>query len=206
MECTFIIRGPANSVVHANFTDFSISKNGPQGDSSEAAIESALNGTAIDVDETYVDVSPPEVMFSRQLRYQHVIGFYPSQVYLAKNVKRRYYEGAFLHLISERNLLSIVFHGGSNKQKGRGIRVDYHFEIIKCGGVFTEESGFFPLHSATGETAENCEWVIEAPKGKHIQMRLQIYYLSIPPPCSPGEMDIAIYSNDTFSDGQLLMR
>uniref|UniRef100_A0A0A1WR72 Cubilin n=1 Tax=Zeugodacus cucurbitae TaxID=28588 RepID=A0A0A1WR72_ZEUCU len=180
MECTFIIRGPANTVVHINFTDFSISKNDARQEVDDASPSLLSNNTSFSDDETFVDV------------------------YLSNNNKRRYYEGTFLHLVSEKNVMRIVFHGGTNKQKGRGIRVEYHFERLNCGGILTGDSGQFHHIANTQHMEEDCEWVIEAPPGKHIQLSAHFSHWNLFK-CDPGDADIDIYSNDTSTKGQLLM-
>lgn len=101
--------------------------------------------------------------------------------------------------------MRVVFHGGTNPQKGRGIRVEYHFQEMKCGGVLTGESGHFSHEAVTGPTEENCEWIIEASKGKHIQLNLHFWRWNIVK-CSQEDVDVDVYSNDTSEGGQLLMR
>ncbi|XP_053955149.1 cubilin homolog [Anastrepha ludens] len=175
MECAFTIRGPVNSVVHINFTDFSISSNKAHSELGSISPSPLNDSTTLSDDRTFVDV------------------------YLSKNNKRRYYEATFLHLVSEKNVMDVVFHGGTNKQNGRGIRVEYHFEEIKCGGVLTEEKGNFS-HAAV--TEQNCEWVIEAPKGRHIQLELRLWSIV---ERNSGDVVVDIYTNDTSAEGKLLM-
>lgn len=124
---------------------------------------------------------------------------------MSNNNKRRYYEGIFLHLVSEKNVLRIVFHGGTNKQKGRGIRIEYHFEKFNCGGILTGDSGQFHHMATTQQAEQDCEWVIEAPQGKHIQLNVHFSHWNLFK-CDPGDTDLDIYSNDTSTEGQLLLR
>ncbi|XP_067648024.1 cubilin homolog [Eurosta solidaginis] len=174
LDCTFTIRGPINTVVHINFTDFSISKSK---ENSELANNSTT--TLSTRNKSFVDV------------------------YLSKNDKLRYNDGTFLHLISEKNFIQVVFHGGSNNEAARGIRVEYEFQEMKCGGILTGESGQFSHDAMTGPSEENCEWVIEVPRGKHIQLDLSFLRLLFFK-CISNEMDISIYSNNTPTEGQLL--
>ncbi|XP_050336908.1 cubilin homolog [Bactrocera neohumeralis] len=180
MECSFIIRGPVNTVVHINFTDFSISKDNAHQELNDTSLSLLSNTTTFSADETFVDV------------------------YLSNNNKRRYYEGTFLHLVSEKNVLRIVFHGGSNQQKGRGIRIEYYFEKINCGGILTEDSGRIQHLSMAHPAAQDCEWVIEVPQGKHIQLNVHFQHWNIFK-CDAGDTDVEIYANDTSTEGQLLM-
>ncbi|XP_017464514.1 PREDICTED: cubilin homolog [Rhagoletis zephyria] len=180
MECTFTIRGPVNSVVHINFTDFSISKKDDSPEFGSPSSKALDNSTPITGGESFVDV------------------------YVSKDIRQRYYEGTYLHLVSEKNVMRVTFHGGTNQQKARGIRVEYYFQEMKCGGVLTGESGHFSHEGVAGPSEENCEWIIEASKGKNIQLNLHLWRWNIIK-CSQEDVDVDVYSNDTSTGSQLLL-
>ncbi|XP_065360610.1 cubilin homolog [Calliphora vicina] len=65
--------------------------------------------------------------------------------------------------------MTIVFHATTNSEKARGLRIEYSFETIECGGVFTENKGSIDK-TVNGE---DCIIILEAPEGKHIKLDME---------------------------------
>lgn len=70
---------------------------------------------------------------------------------------------------SERNVMTIIFHATTNKEKSRGLRIEYSFENGGCGGVYAENKG------SIEKTVDGVECIVifEAPEGKHIKLDLE---------------------------------
>lgn len=99
-------------------------------------------------------------------------------------------------LRSERNLMTIVFHATTNSEKARGLRIEYSFETLECGGVYTEDKGSIDKINA----GEECYIIFEAPEGKHIKLDMT-YYNSFG---AMGQM--LVYANQTLAGDYLLKK
>lgn len=78
-----------------------------------------------------------------------------------------------MELRSDHNEMIIVFHATKNVEKARGLRVEYSFETIHCGGVYTENEGFFAFHTfSIMRSIRNCVWILQAPENNHIKLVL----------------------------------
>ncbi|KAH8405045.1 hypothetical protein KR222_005560 [Zaprionus bogoriensis] len=101
----------------------------------------------------------------------------------------------YLDLISENNHLRMVFHGVSNTQNGRGLRAEYTFKEIYCGGVLTEPSKQIQMAIRRGL----CQWVIEVPGPKILNIRILILY-------PLAGTHLTVYDNSTSGvEGRLLV-
>ncbi|XP_061400319.1 cubilin homolog [Musca vetustissima] len=141
MTCTYHIYGPAMTVVRANFTDISLAGNGRN--DTDGNTETSLDGSI-----TYFEV------------------------YLSNSNKQRYYKASPMELISELNKMTIVFHSAKNSAKARGFRLEYSFDEIRCGGVYTKESGDFSEFAAGRPTV--CKLIFEAPTGMNILLSFDV--------------------------------
>ncbi|XP_073838449.1 cubilin homolog [Musca autumnalis] len=146
LTCTYHIYGPAKTVVRANFTDISLAgiKQTSNLDDAEEDLTS-LNNTATAIEDNSMTYF---------------------EVFLSNSNKRRYYKASPMELVSELNKMTIIFHAADNSVKARGIRIEYSFEEIYCGGVFTEESGYFAEETIVRE--KSCKYIFEAPAGMNI--------------------------------------
>lgn len=73
-----------------------------------------------------------------------------------------------MELVSELNKMTIVFHANENVANARGLRVEYFFDSIQCGAVFTENNGTFDnVHASR---VQGCKYIFEAPPGKYINL------------------------------------
>ncbi|KAL7734838.1 hypothetical protein ACLKA6_011119 [Drosophila palustris] len=156
LDCTFNIVGPLNSLVHINITDLSLSGVDP------SPVQSDDDDSIINVGDqpNYLDV------------------------YLSRNVseKQRFTKNLTnLVQVSKNNNLRLIFHGASNSQRARGLRLEYKFIQSSCGGVLTDPicGGNFtarygtiksPNWPANYGSSENCTWIIKAPLGERIEL------------------------------------
>lgn len=74
-----------------------------------------------------------------------------------------------MELVSELNKLTIIFHAAGNPAKARGFRVNYSFEEVTCGGVYTKNEGLFRKVFGAG-TGTICKYIFEAPEGWSIHL------------------------------------
>ncbi|KAM7358205.1 cubilin 2 [Cochliomyia hominivorax] len=174
ITCTFHIYGPADTIIVANFSDFSIAETRTNEDITESP-EVNVNNSITELNKlndesiTYVDV------------------------FLSKTTKHRYYKGGPLVLRSERNVMTVIFHATTNSEKARGLRIDYSFETIECGGVYIEHKGSIDKTLNSGE----CTLIFEVPEGKHLK-------LDIVNTIFEKYGQLLIYANNTLTGDYLL--
>lgn len=115
-------------------------------------------------------------------------------VYLSRNAKVQRISKNLtspLELVSENNQIRLVFHGANNPQNGRGMNVQFDFNLRgNCGGVSTTSTGVF-----SSLFRNDCQFVIETPGRKHIR----IYGRQL------GEAHVMIYDNSTGTQARLLV-
>ncbi|XP_017863563.1 PREDICTED: cubilin homolog [Drosophila arizonae] len=114
-------------------------------------------------------------------------------VYLSRNesAKQRFVKNLTnLLIVSENNQARLVFHGASNPQRARGLRMLYSFIPTECGGVMIREV------PGTYRGGDYCQWIIEEPGQKHLRIVLRSYLSQI--------VNVHIYDNSTGSEGRLL--
>ncbi|XP_037817925.1 cubilin homolog [Lucilia sericata] len=174
ITCTFHIYGPGDTVVLANFTDFAIE-------------ETKTNNLMDTADNIVANNSITEVSKLKDDSISYV------DVYLSSTNKRRYHKGSPMVLRSERNVMTIIFHATTNNAKARGLRIEYSFETITCGGVFTENKGSIDK-TVNGD---ECLLIFEAPEGKHIKLDMEYAVYG-----DSGEL--LIYANETAGGDMLL--
>uniref|UniRef100_A0A1A9WD06 Cubilin n=1 Tax=Glossina brevipalpis TaxID=37001 RepID=A0A1A9WD06_9MUSC len=161
--CTYEIYGPANTIIVANFTDIDISEsneyflqNKDVVDDTNRNLSSSLEGDTL----TYMDV------------------------HLSSTLRKRYYKGSPMRLVSANNRMKIVFYATKNTRRARGFHVEYSFDTLPCGGVYTDNETSFDVTVQERNVIINddndgfvkgklvCEWIVEAPVGRHIQLYL----------------------------------
>ncbi|XP_058975812.1 cubilin homolog [Musca domestica] len=150
LTCTYHIYGPVKTVVRANFTDISLAGN-KQSVSLDDEEDPTSRGNETDIGEerqTYLEV------------------------HLSNTNKQRYYKSSPMELISKLNKMTIVFHATENPTKARGFRLEYSFEEISCGGIYTGESSLSSDFIATNEN--RCELIFEAPVGMNILLGFRV--------------------------------
>ncbi|KAL9905968.1 cubilin 2 isoform 1-T1 [Glossina fuscipes fuscipes] len=164
ITCTYEIYGPANTIVVANFTDVDIAESPESTAQNEEDIEGTTNRN---LSSPLTDDIPNRM-----------------DVYLSKTVKRRYFKGSPMRLVSAINQMTIVFYAGNNTRRARGFHVEYSFDTLPCGGVYTDNETRFDSTVtertlSTNEDSEGfvkiksvCEWIVEAPVGRHIELYL----------------------------------
>lgn len=169
LECTYNIIGPTNYLARINITDLSLSKMDSLptvdgNDEGDRELETITNQSS------YLDV-----YLSRNSKVQRI----------SKNLTSP------LELISENNQIRLVFHGANNPQKGRGMHVQFDFNLrANCGGVSTTSTGFF-----TSLFRNVCQFVIETPGRKHIRIYGR----------RSGEAHVMIYDNSTGTQARLIV-
>lgn len=169
LECTYNIIGPTEHLARINITDLSLSKVDalPTADGND---EGDAEPETITNQTSYLDV-----YLSRNAKAQRI----------TKNLTSP------LELVSENNQIRLVFHGANNPQNGRGMSVKFNFHLrAQCGGVSTTSTG-----SVTSIFHGVCQWVIETPGRKHIQ----IYVRTV------GAAHVMIYDNSTGTQARLLL-
>lgn len=137
---------------------------------------------------SYLDVSEPQSKSNSYFQDSS-----DPQVYLSLNSseKQRLLKNLTnTLLISENNQARLVFHGASNPQHARGFRIEYSFIPAQYGGVLIRGSSDIYVGR------DFCQWIIEEPGQKHLNIILRSSYLQY--------VKINIYDNSTGAEGRLL--
>lgn len=97
-------------------------------------------------------------------------------------------------LISHRNRMTIVFHGGMNRELGRGFKVNITFESLNCGGILTAISNETTIDRVV-DPPEECEWILE---DEHF--RLNLLYEPITSGKDESAPSLLIYGSTSDND------
>lgn len=112
---------------------------------------------------------------------------------------QRYLKALPMLLISQRNYMKIVFHGGLNQEARRGFQVDISFENLNCGGILTEVSNETTVDKIV-DPPEKCEWILE---GK--QYRLNLFYVPKSAEKDKSLPSLLIYGSTSIDDPNRLL-
>lgn len=98
-----------------------------------------------------------------------------------------------MHLRSHSNEMIVVFHASTNKEKARGLRLEYSFESKGCGGIFSGDSGVI-----FRTILQFCTLTFDSDEGKHLKLKLRFSGFK-------DEDRLLIYANTT-NNGDVLLR